>query len=307
MKYFLYFVQSLILMASAPFFIGVIKNLKAGLRGYKGASAIQPYFDLIRLFKKGSIISEKSSFITLVGPTMSLAAVVTSAFLIPVFYSEGNSYFGNLFIIIFMLGIVKFLSSLLGLDSASTFGGMGSSREMFISMFAEPVMFIAIAFLYLETKSFNIFDIALINSETLKYNMPHIIGAMGFAVLIAAENARMPVDNPETHLELTMIHEAMILDISGKELALIELSSYIKLMVFITIFINCFFPAGISQDINLYHLAISLGVYVLKVFGILSVIALIESAMAKFRLFRVPELISAAFSLSLVAIVINYF
>ncbi|MGE5629174.1 MAG: respiratory chain complex I subunit 1 family protein [Solirubrobacterales bacterium] len=307
MKYILYFVQSLILIAITPLFIGVIKNLKARIRGYRGVTVLQPYFELVKLFYKCSIISEKSSFITLVGPVLSLGAAISSAFLLPVFYSEGNGIFGNLFIIIFMLGIVKFLSSLLGLDSASTFGGMGSSREMFISMFAEPVMFIIIAFLYMETKSFNIFNIAIINSETLKYNMPHIIGAMGFAVLIAVENARMPVDNPETHLELTMIHEAMVLDISGKELALMELSSYIKFMVFITIFINCFFPAGISQDINLYHLAFSFVIYILKVLGILSVIAVIESAMSKFRLFRVPELISAAFSLSLVAIVINYF
>jgi len=307
MKYFIYSIQSLTLLMLTPLFIGIIKNFKAAIRGYKGFSVFQPYFDLKKLCGKGRVISKSSSFITAITPILCLSACVTVTFLIPVFFNDGNSYFGNLFIIIFLLGIVKFLSSLLGLDSASTFGGMGSSRELFISMFAEPIMFILVAFLYMETKTFNIFSITLINAAILKYNIAHIIAAIGFAVLIMAENARMPVDNPETHLELTMIHEGMILDISGRDLALMELASYIKLIVFITMFINCFFPLGIASSLNIVSICVSFISYILKVLGILVVISIIESNMAKFRLFRIPELLSAAFSLSLVAIVINYF
>jgi len=307
MKYIIYFIQSLILLALTPLFIGIIKNFKATFRGYKGSSVFQPYFDLQKLFGKDRVISKSSSFITAIAPIISLSSSITVIFLIPVFFNAENSYYGNLFIIFFLLGIIKFLSSLLGLDSASTFGGMGSSRELFISMFAEPIMFILVAFLYLETKTFNIFSISLINSEGFKYNVAHTIAAIGFAVLLMVENARMPVDNPETHLELTMIHEAMILDISGRDLAYMEFAAYIKLTAFITIFINCFFPIGITYSLNLSSICIAFAIYILKVLGVLTVISIIESTMAKFRLFRIPELLSAAFSLSLVAIVINYF
>jgi formate hydrogenlyase subunit 4 len=130
---------------------------------------------------------------------------------------------------------------------------------------------------------------------------------MAFAVLIVAENSRLPVDNPETHLELTMIHEAMILDTSGKDLALMELSSYVKLMVFITIFINCFFPFGNAVQMAPIPIIIGFATYLSKVLMVLGLISLIECVMAKFRLFRIPELLSAAFSLSLVAMVINFF
>jgi formate hydrogenlyase subunit 4 len=307
MKYIIYFIQSLILLMLTPLFIGITKNFKAAFRGYKGVPVFQPYFNLKKLYGKDRVISKSSSFITAITPILCLSSVVTVAFLIPVFFNDGNSYFGNLFVIFFLLGIVKFLSSLLGLDSASTFGGMGSSRELFISMFAEPITFILVAFLYMETKTFNIFSITLINAEIFRYNTAHIIAAIGFAVLIMAENARMPVDNPETHLELTMIHEAMILDTSGRDLALMEFASYIKLAIFITIFINCFFPIGITGSLNLSSICASFVIYILKVLGILIVISIIESIMAKFRLFRIPELLSAAFTLSLVAIIINYF
>ncbi len=307
MKYLLYFFQGLILVILTPLFIGYIKYLKGLIRGYKGPSMVQPYYDIKKLFSKGRVISKSSSFITSVVPIANITTVITAAFMVPVFFSSGNSFLGNLFIIIFILGISKFLTALLGLDSASTFGGMGSSRELFISMFAEPVMFMTAAYLYFETKSLNVFQIALTNAESIKYNISHIIAAMGFVVVISAENARMPVDNPETHLELTMVHEAMILDLSGRDLALIELASYTKFIIYITLLINCFFPMGLASELAITSIIASLSLYLLKVLGALTVIALVESLMAKLRLFRVPELLSAAFSLSLVALVINYF
>jgi formate hydrogenlyase subunit 4 len=184
---------------------------------------------------------------------------------------------------------------------------MGSSRELFISMLAEPVMFLTVAFLYLETKSMNIFGINTAVSGMSGFDVASFIAAMGFAVLLVAENARLPVDNPETHLELTMVHEAMILDTSGRDLALMELAAWVKLMVFVTIFINCFFPMGMTGAAAFVPVVISFAAYIFKVLVILAVISFFECTMAKFRLFRVPELLSAAFSLSLVAIVINFF
>lgn len=307
MNYLVYIFQSLVLLMLTPLFIGILKSLKAFLRGYSGFPVLQPYYDLKKLFNKGRVISKTSSFITEIAPILSITAAITAAFVIPVFYTGTNGYTGNLFMIIFLLSIVKFLSTLLGLDCASTFGGMGSNRELFISMFAEPVMFILVAFLYMETKTFNIFSITSFNSSITKYSISHIIGAIAFAVLLIAENARMPVDNPETHLELTMIHEAMILDISGRDLAFMEFASYTKLIVFITIFINCFFSVGIGTSLTALSLLTGFISYVVKIVFCLMVISIIETTMAKFRLLRIPEVLAAAFSISIVAVAINFF
>lgn len=300
------FIQSLILIVAAPLFIGILKRMKAIIRGYKGAPICQPYYDIKRLLSKGRVISKSSSFITTTGPTIILAASVLSAFLVPVIWTTSRALVGNIFIIIFVMTIIKFITTLIGLDCASTFGGMGSSRELFISMFAEPVGFLMVAFLYFETKSFNIYDIALINSLNKNLSTSHIVAAAAFLIWVTAENARMPVDNPETHLELTMIHEAMILDISGRDLAYIELSSYIKLIVFLTIFSNAFIPFGIATSVTLITLIKALVLYVIKVVVILFIIALIETTIAKFRLFRVPELLAVSFCFALTAISIIY-
>lgn len=238
---------------------------------------------------------------------MSFSAAVTAAFLIPVFYTSKENYLGNAFLIIFTLSIIKFFNSLIGLDCASTFGGMGSSRELFISMLVEPIIFVLITFLYFETKSFNLFDIAAANISHTNYSAAHIIAGFAFFILVITENARVPVDNPETHLELTMVHEAMILDISGSDLALLELSSSIKLMVFLTIFINCFLPNGIAASFSAGSILFSIALYLLKLLICLALIAYLEIGMAKFRLFRVPDLLAAAFSFSIVAITLNYF
>ncbi len=306
-QYIIYFIQSLLILLLTPLFMGVIKSLKAYFRGYKGFPVFQVYYNLIKLFKKGRVISTTSSFITELAPALSLTFAVTAAFLVPVFYTGHNSPLGNLFIIIFLLGISKFLYSLLGLDSASTFGGMGASRELFISMSAEPIMFVMITFLFIEFKSFNIYDIAFLNAGGGYLSVPHIIAAAAFFMVLIAENARIPIDNPETHLELTMIHEAMILDLSGSDLAMVELASSIKLVLFLTLFLNSFFAFGISTSISLVLMAHGFLFFIIKMFICLTVISLIETSMAKFRLFRVPEILAAALSLGVISVAIYYF
>ncbi|MDP4178217.1 MAG: NADH-quinone oxidoreductase subunit H [Bacillota bacterium] len=305
-QYLIYIIQSLILILLSPFFMGVIRRLKAFIRGYTGASLFQPYFDLARLFRKGRVISTSSSFVTRIAPIISFAASASVMFLIPVFYTN-SSLLGNLFVVIFLMSIIKFANVLLGLDCASTFGGMGSSRELFISMFAEPVMFVIITFLYIETKSFNIYKISAVNGVISNYGVAHIIAAIAFFILLIAENARMPVDNPETHLELTMIHEAMILDLSGRDLALVELSSYMKFIAYITIFINCFCPFGIAQTLSFAAIIKGLSLLIIKMLICLGVISFNETLYAKFRLFRIPEILAASFSIGIVAIAINFF
>lgn len=304
---FINIIQSIILIIAAPLFSGILKRMKAVLRGYEGAPVLQPYFDIEKLMSKGRVISKSSSFITTVAPIIILSASILSAFLIPVFFTTGNTLIGNMFIIIFILSIVKFLNTLIGLDCASTFGGMGSSREMFISMFAEPVGFLILAFLYFETKSFNIYKIAETNSVRTNISSAHIVAAVAFIIWLIAENARMPVDNPETHLELTMVHEAMILDMSGRDLAYIELASAIKLTVFLTIFINTFLPLGMAITLSIPALIKSFLLYFIKMVVLLFIIAIVETSIAKFRLFRVPELIAASFSFAIAAISMMYF
>ncbi|HAN09829.1 MAG TPA: hydrogenase [Clostridiales bacterium] len=305
--YIVYILQPLLILLLAPLFMGILGKVKACFRGYTGPSVFQVYYDIAKLMKKDEVISKSSSFVTTIGPLFTLVAAVSCTFIIPVFYTSLAFSFGNIFVIIFTLGIIKFITSLIGLDSASTFGGMGSSRELFISMLAEPIMFVVITFLFIETKSFNIFTIAYANSTQLSFGPGHVLAALAFFILLLAENARMPVDNPETHLELTMVHEAMILDLSGKRLAYIELASAIKFVLFLTILINGFLPYGIATGLNLLTMGTAIILFIIKLIGCLIVIAVIETTMAKFRLFRVPELLTFAFALGIVSIIINHY
>ena len=308
MKYIaINFLQSMILIIATPLFMGILKKFKAILRGYKGSSIFQVYYDYQKLFSKGRIRSSHSSFITQIGPILSLGASITVVFMIPTFFSSGETYLGSLFLIIFMMSVIKFLNTLIGLDCASTFGGMGTSRELFLSMLAEPVMFLTIMFLYFENKSFNIFTISFNNSTEAFYGIGHILAAISFFILLLTENARLPIDNPETHLELTMIHEAMILDLSGTDLAFVEMASQIKLMIFLTIFINLFMPFGAATTLGVVTILKAAAVFFIKILVILFGISIIEISMTKSRLFRVPELLSAALSIAIAAISLNYF
>lgn len=307
MKYnLLYFIQSILIVVLSPLFIGILKKMKATLRGYKGSSIIQPYYDLSKLLKKRRIISNRASFITTIGPIVILGATITTAFFVPVFYTSMEETIGNLFILIFAFGIVKIFTILIGLDSGSTFGGMGSSREAFISMMAEPLILFMITFLYIETKDFNIFHVSFINSKITHYDKAHLIAMVTFVIAILAENARIPFDNPETHLELTMMHEAMILDLSGSDLAYVELSSYIKLIIYLIILINCFIPMGIATTFTASALFIGFLTFIFKLLFCLLGIAIIETTFAKSRLFRGAELFPASISLGIIAITLIY-
>lgn len=276
--------------------------MKAFMRGYKGASIFQVYYDLVKLFRKETIRSNWSSFVTEIGPTVALGISMTCAFMVPVFFSSSNNVVGNMIVIVFLLGGIKLINTLFGLDSSSTFGGMGASRELFLSMLAEPVMFLVIMFLYFQYNSLNIFDIAIDNSQALSLSVGDILAFVSFFIVLLVENTRLPIDNPETHLELTMIHEAMVLDLSGRDLALVELASMVKFAVFIAMIVNIFIPFGIITSLSLISIAGAVVLFLLKTAVVLFVIALIEVLIAKSRLFRAPDLIAVSFSLIIAAI-----
>ncbi|HOL06647.1 MAG TPA: NADH-quinone oxidoreductase subunit H [Methanomassiliicoccaceae archaeon] len=300
--------QTLILLATAPLATGTVRSLKARMQGRTGPSVLQPYRDLVKLFHKSSVMSKDSSWISTITPYVCVAAVVTAALLLPVVYVGTFGLMGDLLLLIYLLAIMKFFTALAALDAGSTFGGMGSSREMFISSIVEPAMLLSIFAMALVAGTTALGGISLqVASTGLELVGPSLLlAAAAFFIAILAENARMPVDNPATHLELTMVHEAMMLEYSGKGLALMEYASMAKLLVFLTLMANMFFPWGIATSADPAALAVGLVAYLVKIGALLLAIAVIESSMAKMRLFRLPNLFTMAFILSLLAVVAYY-
>lgn len=300
--------QTLLLLALAPLSTGMVRSLKARMQGRKGPSVLQPYRDLEKLFHKSSVRSQDSSWVSAIAPYVCVAAVAAAALLLPVVYVGTFGLMGDLLLLIYLLAIVRFFTALAALDAGSTFGGMGSSREMFISSIVEPTMLLSIFAMALVTGTTALGGISLqVASTGLDMVEPSLLlAAAAFFIAILAENARIPVDNPSTHLELTMVHEAMMLEYSGKDLALMEYASMTKLLVFLTLMANMFFPWGIATSADAASLAIGLLAFLAKIGVLVLAIAVIESSMAKMRLFRLPNLFTMAFILSLLAVVSYY-
>lgn len=301
-------VQSAFLLAISPLITGIIRKLKALLQSRRGASIFQPYFDLAKLFRKESVVSRNASWVFHLTPYVCMAAVVIAVLMVPVISTTSLSFVGDLIVVVYMLAMMRFFMALAALDTGSAFGGMGSSREMTISAIAEPTMLLAIFTMALIAGTTSLGDISYqLSTNGLALIRPSLF--LGFAALFIvtlAENARVPVDNPATHLELTMIHEGMILEYSGKQLALMELSSMAKLALFLTILANVFLPWGIATNLSVVSLGLGLATLLVKVLIMAAVIAYIESCMAKLRLFRVPNLLTVSFTLALVAVMSYY-
>lgn len=297
--------QGVLLIMLTPLFKGFTKVIKAWLRGYQGPSIFQTYYDWLKLIQKGRVLSSYSTAITRIAPSVALGAVMVSFFLVPVFYTQLGNEMGNLWIVVFLLVLVKVCNVLIGLDAGSSFGGMGTSRELFVGLFAEPVLVLILCFLYIENQSFNGFELAYKGAQQMTLAPGHVLAALAFLILILAENARMPVDNPETHLELTMIHEAMLLDLSGPELAYAEMAATGKLLIYMTLFINIFYPTGIATMANLPSITIGIIGFCLKMMMMIVLLSINEVTYAKFRLLRVPELLGLAFALALTALAVS--
>ncbi len=303
-------VQLILLLALAPCIVGVIRKVKARLQCRRGASLFQPYADLVKLFRKQAVISSSTSWIFLAAPYIVFASTVAAGLLMPVFLSRTPLNFaGNIIALVYLLALGTFFLILAGLDAGSAFGGMGSSREAVIATLAEPAMMLSILAIALTAGSTNLSTIvhqsALLEGVALA-PPAHLMALAALFIVTLAETGRVPVDNPATHLELTMIHEAMVLEYSGRYLALMEWAAGIKLLVFLTLIVNVFAPWGIATSVTPSALAMGIIVYVTKVAGLAVVIGVIESMFAKLRLFRVPELLGAAFILALLALVFFY-
>jgi len=297
--------QVLILVGISPLIVGIMGKTKAKSQKRIGSPILQPYFDIIKLLKKDEIISDQSSWIFRCNPWVNFVTTVSAAFFVPVsiVYSPFG-VIGDILLVIGLFGLGKFFTMLAGLDVASSFGGLGSSREMMFSVLVEPVLFITIFVVAIFYGGTNISTIVSSANENSFFVEPGIVFALiAFFIILLAETGRLPFDNPSTHLELTMIHEATVLEYSGKSLALIEWSQAIKQIILLTLFVNIFIPWGIAKEFS--FLQVSLGIFftISKIIILSILISLIETRVAKWRLFRVPDLITIAIASSMIGVV----
>lgn len=302
--------QAAVLLCVSPAIVGLINKVKARLQCRQGAGILQPYADVKKLFRKQPVLSTTTTWIFTATPYIVFASTVTAGLLIPVIASQMPLNFaGNIIAFVYLLALGRFFLILAGLDSGSSFGGMGSSREAIVASLTEPAMIMAIFAIALTAGSTNLSTIvhrtALL--EGIATDPSARLMAISAVFIVAlAETGRVPVDNPATHLELTMVHEAMVLEYSGRYLALLEWASAIKLLVFLTLIANVFAPWGIATSFTPMALSIGLAVYLIKVAGLALLIGTIECMFAKLRLFRVTDLLGVAFILALLGLLFFY-
>ena len=301
--------QTLLLLALAPLVSGCIRNWKAKLQNRRGPRVWQPYLDLVKFLRKDMVISEHASWIFRAMPYVLLISTLLAGLMLPmVSASAPLSLFGGALAFVGLLALGRFFLALGGLDPASTFGGMGSSREMTIAAVAEPALMLAIFTVAISAGSTNLSQILLVTQSPAwsPIHPAHLLAFVALFIVLLAETGRLPVDNPATHLELTMIHEAMILEYSGRYLALIEWSAAVKQLVLMALLVNIFFPVGIATDFNAVSLGLSLAGFVAKLLVLAGAVVLVETTNAKLRLFRVPDLLSAAFILATLALLSTF-
>jgi formate hydrogenlyase subunit 4 len=296
--------QITLIPALSPLGIGLIKKIKAKLQNRRGAGVFQPYKDLWKLFHKDEVISADASWIFYYAPFIVFAVMLFIGASIPIFASFSlNAISSDMLVIVYTLAIGTFFLALAGMDTGSAFGGFGSSREMTLSALAEGGLLFSLLTLALIGQTTNLFGIsATISSHYSQSLLPILLAFSGFFIALLSETTRFPFDNPATHLELTMIHEAMIVEYSGKRLALMEWASASKLLIFASLAANLFFPWGMARNAGIGALLVGFAAYIGKMVVFYSIIAIIESTIAKYRFFRLPDLLMVSFILNVIAI-----
>lgn len=297
----------IVLSALSPFYVGVVRKVKAKMQNRQGASVLQPYYDLIKLFHKDEIIPKDASWIFRVSPVIIFGISLLLPLGIPLLStSESLPYFGDFIVIIYLLATMTFFLALAGMDTGSFFGGFGSSREMTINALTEGGLLFSFVPLALVSNSSSFVTMAIsVEHLPIAVYIPILISFCGFFIAIMSETGRIPFDNAATHLELTMMHEAMVLEYSGKRLALIEWASANKLLFFTLIGVNVFFPWAITAEHSLIGFILNVLFIAVKTVVLVSIIAVIEMSIAKFRLFRLPDLLMTGFIFSVIAILIT--
>jgi len=298
-------VQLALVSLGSPLLIGVVRTLKARLVGRRGPSPWQPYADLRKLLGKERVVSTTTSWIFAVTPTILAATMLVSALIVPLVISRpALGFAGNVIVLMYLFLIGTFFLALAGLDAGSAFGGMGGSREVAVAALAEPTIVLAVFALAMRAGTINLGGVVeRVSTDPWVALAPgHLLAFAAFFIVMLAETGRLPVDNPATHLELTMIHEAMVLEYSGPDLALIEWAAAMKLFLFMSLLANLFFPWGVPTHASVTTLAVGAIVLAAKLAVLAGLLAVMETGVAKLRLFRVPELLAGSFALALLSV-----
>jgi formate hydrogenlyase subunit 4 len=302
------FLQAFALLALAPLLRAAIKKMKAAFQTRQGPPLRQGYYDLLKLLRKEPVRSETSSWVFVAGPRLYFGTTVAATALVPVLFAgaplEGA---GGILVLVGLLALGRFALATAALDTGSPFGGMGGSREMTVAALAEPALMLGLFSVALWGGSLNLGDLA--RATALKGPSGHpseLLSAAALFLVLLAEAGRVPVDNPATHLELTMIHEAMVLEYAGPDLALVEWASALKELLFMTLLVNLFLPLGLAVSADPSALAVSAVLYLGKLFLLAVAVTVVESTNAKLRLFRVPELMAVSLGLGFLALAIRF-
>ena len=296
-------ISLLIVLGFAPLFAGLVNKLKAIFTGRLGAPVLQPYSDLKRLFRKETINANSSSFISVISPTINFVAVVIAAAMLPIGFERPLiSFEGDIILFAYILGLARFFQILAAMDIGSSFEGMGASREAAFAVFAEPIFFFtlgSIAFISGLTSIYEIYH--SIRLDNVTYIVFIIVCSISVFILAVTECSRMPVDDPNTHLELTMIHEVMILDNSGVDLFLYQYSSYIKLFIYAILETSFFYPFGTRS----YTVAIVIFVVVITTLSIS--LAIVETITSRFKMKSIPHYLLFATAIGILNLLIYTF
>ncbi len=286
----------------SPLLFGVINRVKSIFAGRKGPSVFQLYFDIFKLLQKGSVYSRTTTLVTRLAPSVILTCLILATLILPWGgMSAPVTFSGDFILLIYLLGLARFATVLLALDTGSAFEGMGASREVQFAALAEPALFLGFLVLILHTGSLGLSDISSGISITDWQTSAALLVMVSFAwfFILLTENSRIPVDDPNTHLELTMIHEVMILDASGPDLAYIEYASSLKLWIFSGLLVNLVVPLRFEA------LWQQVAVFIIGMFFVNVIIGIVESVMARFKLLQIPIMLISSAALGLIALMIK--
>ncbi len=302
-------VQMLLVLALAPLLTGWVRLVKARLVGRRGSSPLQPYRDLMRLLRKEVVLARNASWLFRAVPYLMFTAIWLAAGLVPVFTTQlALAPAADLIALIALLGSARFFLALAGMDVGTSFGGIGSSREMMIAALAEPAMLMVVFSVSILVRTTSLAEIAdFMMSGAVGLRISLALALIALVMVAIAENARIPIDNPATHLELTMVHEAMVLEYSGRHLALVEAASMLKLLLYVALIACIFAPWGMATtgDKGVWVLW-GVVVFAAKLAAGGALLAVFETSIAKMRVFRVGEFLGGALLLSLLGAIFLY-
>jgi formate hydrogenlyase subunit 4 len=290
-------------LLTAPLFAGVIFKVKAFFGGRKGSPLLINYYTLIKLFKKGSVYSTSTTFIFRLGPMVSICVSATVLLFLPIAgHTPVLSFNGDVIFVLYLLGLARFFTIAAAMDTASPFEGMGAAREAYFPIICEASMFMILILFYRLTGDLNL-AAYFSGGQPLGFwqtaGSPMLFIIIAFFIILLTENARVPVDDPATHLELTMIHEVMVLDHSGPDFGFIEMGAFLKMFFYSSIVARLLFP------FELGHPALNLGLFSLGLLIVYVAVGVTESIMARYRMDRVPKFVLTSFALAFFATVIT--